>query len=50
MEMVTNLPGLLEKTRIVKANYGLPMFQEYIPGRRNHSQSSFRLVVDKAML
>ena len=47
MEMVKDLTGLLEKTRLVRAKQGLPMIQEYIPGRRNHSQSSFRLVVDK---
>ena len=47
MEMVKDLTGLLEKTRLVSAKQGLPMIQEYIPGRRNHSQSSFRLVVDK---
>jgi predicted ATP-grasp superfamily ATP-dependent carboligase len=47
MEMVKDLAELLEKTRLVRAKQGLPMIQEYIPGRRNHSQSSFRLVVDK---
>jgi biotin carboxylase len=47
MEMVTDLTGLLEKTRLLRAKRGIPMIQEYIPGRRNHSESSFRLVVDK---
>jgi hypothetical protein len=47
MELVQDLTGLLEKTRLVRAKQGVPMIQEYIPGRRNQSQSSFRLVVDK---
>lgn len=47
MEMVTDLAGLLDKTHHVRAKQGMPLIQEYIPGRRNHSQSSFRLVVDK---
>ncbi len=42
--MVRDFPELLEKTRLVSKNQGIPMIQEYIPGRQTQP---FHLVLDR---
>jgi predicted ATP-grasp superfamily ATP-dependent carboligase len=43
-EMVKDLPDLLEKTRRVAERHGMPIIQEYIPGKR---KQNFHLMLDK---
>ena len=44
MQIVTTLPDLIEKTKIVTQDYGAPMLQEYIPGR---DKQNFYITVDR---
>jgi len=46
-ELVTNLPELVEKTRLISKKQNMPMIQEYIPIKKEQPQSMFYITLDK---
>jgi biotin carboxylase len=46
IEIVSDFGELVAKTRLVRATWGTPIVQEYIPGS-NTNRDNFRLVIDK---